>query len=323
MWGQAQCHVLLAERLLHMGQWDDAIAEAETTVDLCEAFGTWHAFGMAKSILALVATRRNELQLAERHIATARDRLASAPVQHRRPWVAWVTGLVFEAKRDPQGALRSYVAAWTACEGVVPDEAMFGPDLVRLAVDLGERRLAAETTTTLEAGADTVALPRIEGAATLCRGLLDDRVDALEASIHAARVSARPYDLARACESTGLSLGRTGSREGALAHLRESVEIFEGLRATRDAARVDASLRALGAPRGRHGRRGRPKTGWESLTPTESTVVQLVADGLRNHDIAERLFMSRRTVETHLTHVFGKLAISSRSELVARSRQFA
>ncbi len=65
----------------------------------------------------------------------------------------------------------------------------------------------------------------------------------------------------------------------------------------------------------------RPQTGWESLTPTESSVVQLVADGLRNRDIAERLFISRRTVETHLTHVFGKLGISSRTELVAISRR--
>jgi DNA-binding CsgD family transcriptional regulator/tetratricopeptide (TPR) repeat protein len=323
VWGQAQGHVLLAERLLHMGHWDDAIAEAETTVDLCETFGTWHAFGMAKSILALVAIHRNEVQRAERHIATARDRLASAPVQHMRSWVDWVTGLVLEADGDLQGALRSYVAAWTACEGVVPDEAMFGPDLVRLAVDLGERRLAAETTTTLEAGADTVALPRIEGAATLCRGLLDDRGEALEASIEAARASARPYDLARVCEATGALLGRTGAREGALTHLRESAEIFEGLGATRDAARVSASLRALGAPRGRHGPRARPNTGWDSLTLTESSVVQLVADGLRNRDIAERLSISRRTVETHLTHVFGKVGVASRTELVARSRQFA
>ena len=59
--------------------------------------------------------------------------------------------------------------------------------------------------------------------------------------------------------------------------------------------------------------------GWESLTPTESSVVQLVAEGLRNRDVANRLFMSRRTVETHLTHIFGKLGISSRTELVAIS----
>jgi len=45
--------------------------------------------------------------------------------------------------------------------------------------------------------------------------------------------------------------------------------------------------------------------------------VRLVADGLRNREIADRLFISPRTVETHLTHVFGRLGISSRTELVA------
>ena len=57
----------------------------------------------------------------------------------------------------------------------------------------------------------------------------------------------------------------------------------------------------------------------ESLTPTESSVVQLVADSLRNRDIADRLFISRRTVETHLTHIFRKLEVSSRTELVAEA----
>jgi DNA-binding CsgD family transcriptional regulator len=137
------------------------------------------------------------------------------------------------------------------------------------------------------------------------------------ASEGAYRAVARPYELARACEATGASLGRGGSQEDCIALFRESIEIYERLRATRDVARIEASLRALGVRRGRRIARGRPETGWESLTPTESSVVQLVAEGLRNGDIADRLFVSRRTVETHLTHVFGKLAISSRTELVA------
>lgn len=321
VWGQAHCHVLLAEWLLHAGEWDDAIAEAETTLDLCEAFGTWHAFGMAKSIQALVAQRRNDLRDAEDHLATADARLATAPTQHRRPWIPWVTGLVLEAKGDRHGALRSLVEAWTGCEGVIADAATFGPDLVRLAIDLGERRLATEVTAMLEAGAKTAAVPRIDGTALQCRGALDDRIDALEAGVSATRASARPYDLARASEAAAALLGRSGTTEGAIAHLRESVEIFEGLGATRDTARAEASLRALGAPRGRRTLRGRPKMGWESLTPTEGLVVQLVAEGLRNRDVANRLFMSRRTVETHLTHIFGKLGISSRTELVAISRR--
>jgi DNA-binding CsgD family transcriptional regulator/tetratricopeptide (TPR) repeat protein len=63
------------------------------------------------------------------------------------------------------------------------------------------------------------------------------------------------------------------------------------------------------------GRRGRPSTGWASLTPTERSVVRLAADGLSNPDIGARLFMSRATVKAHLSHVYAKLGVSNRTEL--------
>src|SRR5262245_9219221 len=66
--------------------------------------------------------------------------------------------------------------------------------------------------------------------------------------------------------------------------------------------------------RGR-GERKRPASGWASLTPTELTVVKLVAEGLSNQQVAERLFVAPRTVGTHLTHVYAKLGIATRTEL--------
>ena len=59
--------------------------------------------------------------------------------------------------------------------------------------------------------------------------------------------------------------------------------------------------------------------GWQSLTPTEQSVVGLVAEGLSNPQIGERLYISRRTVQTHLAHVFAKLDISSRAQLAAEA----
>jgi DNA-binding CsgD family transcriptional regulator len=70
--------------------------------------------------------------------------------------------------------------------------------------------------------------------------------------------------------------------------------------------------------RGR-GPRVRPALGWHSLTPTELTVAQAVAEGLSNPQVAARMFISRRTVTTHLTSIFHKLGISSRAELAARA----
>ena len=68
------------------------------------------------------------------------------------------------------------------------------------------------------------------------------------------------------------------------------------------------------AKRGR-GQRKRPTSGWASLTPTERDVVRLVSEGLGNNGIATRLFVSPRTVQTHLTHVYTKLGLSSRVQL--------
>jgi predicted ATPase/class 3 adenylate cyclase/DNA-binding CsgD family transcriptional regulator len=68
------------------------------------------------------------------------------------------------------------------------------------------------------------------------------------------------------------------------------------------------------AQRGR-GQRKRPASGWASLTPTERDVMRLVGEGLANNDIAARLFVSPRTVSTHLTHVYNKLGLSSRVQL--------
>jgi DNA-binding CsgD family transcriptional regulator len=76
------------------------------------------------------------------------------------------------------------------------------------------------------------------------------------------------------------------------------------------------------AQRGR-GERKRPSSGWASLTPTERDVVRLVSEGLGNKDIATRLFISPRTVATHLTHVYTKLGLTSRVQLAQEAARGA
>jgi predicted ATPase/class 3 adenylate cyclase/DNA-binding CsgD family transcriptional regulator len=76
------------------------------------------------------------------------------------------------------------------------------------------------------------------------------------------------------------------------------------------------------ARRGR-GERKRPPSGWDSLTPTEHDVVRLVSEGLGNKDIGGRLFISPRTVQTHLTHVYAKLGFTSRMQLIQEAARHA
>jgi predicted ATPase/class 3 adenylate cyclase/DNA-binding CsgD family transcriptional regulator len=73
----------------------------------------------------------------------------------------------------------------------------------------------------------------------------------------------------------------------------------------------------------RRGERKRPTSGWASLTPTERDVVRLVGEGLANNEIATRLFVSPRTVQTHLTHAYSKLGLSSRVQLAQEAARHA
>lgn len=71
----------------------------------------------------------------------------------------------------------------------------------------------------------------------------------------------------------------------------------------------------------RGGGRKRPDAGWASLTPAERQVVQLVTEGLRNDAIARRMYVAPGTVKHHVSHIFAKLGIESRAELVAAARR--
>jgi predicted ATPase/DNA-binding CsgD family transcriptional regulator len=100
------------------------------------------------------------------------------------------------------------------------------------------------------------------------------------------------------------------------ARCREALGDEPFSRAETEGAGMSLADAAAYASRGR-GARGRPATGWASLTPTELRVAAAVTDGLSNPKIAERLLITRRTVTTHLTSIYRKLGVSTRAELAA------
>jgi DNA-binding CsgD family transcriptional regulator len=99
--------------------------------------------------------------------------------------------------------------------------------------------------------------------------------------------------------------------------MQEAVAVYERLGAQRDQRRAAAVMRQLGFRRGSRTPHTRAATGWDALTATERQVASLAAAGLTNPEIGARLFISRRTVQTHLSHVFAKLAVRSRVELAS------
>jgi DNA-binding CsgD family transcriptional regulator len=149
-------------------------------------------------------------------------------------------------------------------------------------------------------------------AARHARALVDQDPAALEQA--AGRYSAG-VARAAALEDAGLAWARRGDQANAAARLREAYDLYEQLESRPGMARVRSNLRAVGT-RLRHWRcADRPAFGWDSLTDTERHIVELVAEGLSNREVASQVFLSAHTVAFHLRHVFWKLGLTSRVQL--------
>ena len=112
-------------------------------------------------------------------------------------------------------------------------------------------------------------------------------------------------------------LAERGHEADAGVALNEAVSLYEGLQARWDIRRAQSRLRPHGIRRGPHGRRAvRVTSGWAALTPTELKVAALVAQGASTSDIAQGMFLSRRTVQTYISRILTKLDAKSRVEIV-------
>jgi DNA-binding CsgD family transcriptional regulator len=231
--------------------------------------------------------------------------------------LGWTKALFLEASGDTPKALASLASGWGASESV---RYLFGrpafPDIVRLAMAAGDHEYAARVTEQAEEGRRRAPDVRSASAVALrCRGLLEDDTDDLLGAVEAYRSTPRVVERAAACEDAARCFARRGKTSEARSLFVEAVLTFEELGAVHDSSRVSAAMRSAGIRRGAHGPRRRPATGWEALTPTEIEIARLTVEGLTNPRIAERLFISKRTVQAHLSHIFGKLGVSSRVAL--------
>jgi DNA-binding CsgD family transcriptional regulator len=161
--------------------------------------------------------------------------------------------------------------------------------------------------------ARTWGAPRALGAALRAAGLVEGGARGLvllEEAVEVLTNSPAKLEQAKARTELGAALRRANRRSDAREQLRRAVELATICGAQPLAARADTELRSTGA---------RPRrialSGVESLTPSELRVAQMAAEGPTNREIAQALFVTPKTVEIHLSSVYRKLGIASRSQL--------
>jgi len=158
-------------------------------------------------------------------------------------------------------------------------------------------------------------IPHRQANALYCSGLMDHDATRLLAAAERYGDASRPLLSAKALEAAAGDFVCAGDRDNARAAFTRAVEIYTSLGAATDVARLRTRFRAHGIRRGPHAKHRQARSGWDSLTPAETKIAALVEGGLTNPEIAARLFLSRRTVATHVSHILKKLDVHSRTDI--------
>ncbi|WP_073839799.1 helix-turn-helix transcriptional regulator [Micromonospora sp. CB01531] len=308
MWGMVRCRIYL-----DTGRLADARAEAEAVLAMADELGPGNFDDVtARYVLGRVALHTGD----ETGLTQAREVagvMMGAEAGEIRRAGAWLAAQAAAATGDHAG-----MAALTAKAEQTyfrptpvlpfPPDPADEPALVRMVLQAGLVERAARAAEFAEIRyRRNPDIPVFGAAAAHARGLLDGDPGLLGEAARRYAEASRPLARAAALEDAGAALRERSSLDEALA-------LYEEAGAARDAERVVALLKSMGARRLRPSA-GRPASGWDSLTASELQVVRLVAGGITNRQVADRLFLSPHTVSTHLRHAFTKLGINSRVAL--------
>ena len=307
----AQAHSALGQLLFDTGRWDDAMAEVEVLHDdLKEPAAACNDHGIA----AVICFHRGETAAARGHLA------AAVPYAERiGNRVVGPLALARSLDREQAGALPEALAVLTAGfadnkEELDEIENLFA-DAVRLATKTGDPGTAKGFADHAVALAAESEIPHRQANALYCSGLVDHDATRLLEAAERYGEAGRPLFSAKALEAAAGDFLCTGDRGQARAAFTRAVDIYASLGAATDAARLQTRFRAHGIRLGPHARHRQARSGWDSLTPAETRVAALVQGGLSNPEIAARLFLSRRTVATHVSHILKKLDVHSRIDI--------
>lgn len=309
-----------AEDYFEAGQWDDALAELDPAAGRLGPDTRARVHGL----IALIAGHRDDRVTADEHLAAAQaqasgrlsKRAASSYLFRARALAAERAGRLDQAVTVLAQILDPGVAAQ------MPHRYLLLPLLTRLALAAGDDDTAAAATQAAAQEAEREPAPVKTAAAGHCRGLLDGDPGPLLAAAATYDSAGRPFDRAQALEDAAVLLAGRGDLAAARRALTDAVRLYRALGAAWDVSRADARLRRYGIQRGRSGgavRRLKPVKGWDALTPTETKIAYLVAEGRTNPEIAAELFLSRNTVQTHVSHILAKLGARSRAEIIRQA----
>ncbi|MFF7475714.1 AAA family ATPase [Streptomyces sp. NPDC008092] len=307
--------VFLGRDCFAAGAWD----ELETQADRGRRLGDTHNYRLMSAAFlyqqALVAAARgNEaavMTLTDEIVLWARPRGVGfhlSCASHARALAALGRGRFEDAYRhacavSPAGELASHV----------PTALLLIMDLVEAAVRTGrDADAAAHVRAAQDAGVAAIS-PRLAMIVKASAALVandESAVGLFEEALAVPGTDGWPFELARVQLAYGEQLRRAKSTTEARARLGAALDTFESLGACPWAARAGNELRATGLSVGTAG-----VTGLASLTPQQREIAMLAAAGLTNKQIGERLFLSPRTVSTHLHRLFPKLGVASRAAL--------
>ena len=274
-------------RYAAVGQLAEAIAAVEMGADEPAE----RLIGTAEAMLLPLGANPllSEVALARGRQALAHERFAEAYAHLLR---------IF----DPNdAAYQEFVRGWVLAD--LADAALQGD---------GDREVVHQFLHEWEAVATTTGAPHLDVQLKYAKAVLADDGNAERLYVSAMSVGAEgwPYYAARAQLAYGAWLRRQHRMTESRAPLREAAQSFEALGLLRLAERARRELRASGeAPR-----RRKPEA-WAQLTPQELQIAELAAEGLPNREIGERLYLSHRTVASHLYRLFPKLGVTSRTQL--------
>jgi DNA-binding CsgD family transcriptional regulator len=312
----------LADQFFCIGQWDDALAELEPAVGLP---GPDYLPMLVHGLMAVIAAHRQDWQGAEEHLSGEPDRQAARlPMAGNGYYVLAARGLLAERAGGYGEAARVLsVAVDPDLAPELPWRYFLLPALARAAFELGDEAMLAAAVAAARQEADRTRLPVRTAVAEQCGGLLTgDPGQVLAAADYFGAVG-RVLEHGLALEDAAVLAARRGDAAAVWRAVAAAESAYQALGATWDIQRMGARLRPFGIGPRRPAYSGRPLSGWGALTPTEVKVAGLVAGGRSNPDIAAGLFLSRNTVQTHVSHILAKLGAVSRAEIAAEALKHA